>query len=78
ISKSKPNQAAAEKLAATDPDNSQMAKLREERKRLARELKAEKEQSETPANNADYKKSSVAAAIALAKAKKAQQEENAS
>ncbi|MCV5918012.1 hypothetical protein OFN60_31805, partial [Escherichia coli] len=56
----------------------EMAKLREERKRLARERKAEKEQSETPANNADDKKSAVAAAIARAKAKKAQQEENAS
>ncbi|HHC7249675.1 TPA: electron transport complex subunit RsxC [Vibrio parahaemolyticus] len=76
--KAKAKQAAAAKVGATEPDNSEMAKLREERKRLARERKAEKEQSETPANNADDKKSAVAAAIARAKAKKAQQEENAS
>ncbi len=78
IAKAKAKQAAAAKVGATEPDNSEMAKLREERKRLARERKAEKEQSETPANNADDKKSAVAAAIARAKAKKAQQEENAS
>ncbi|EJI6684667.1 electron transport complex subunit RsxC [Vibrio parahaemolyticus] len=78
IAKAKAKQAAAAKAGATEPDNSEMAKLREERKRLARERKAEKEQSETPANNADDKKSAVAAAIARAKAKKAQQEENAS
>ncbi|ELA9370031.1 electron transport complex subunit RsxC [Vibrio parahaemolyticus] len=74
IAKAKAKQAAAAKVGATEPDNSEMAKLREERKRLARERKAEKEQSETPANNADDKKSAVAAAIARAKAKKAQQE----
>ncbi|EMD9685852.1 electron transport complex subunit RsxC, partial [Vibrio parahaemolyticus] len=78
IAKAKAKQAAAAKAGATEPDNSEMSKLREERKRLARERKAEKEQSETPANNADDKKSAVAAAIARAKAKKAQQEENAS
>ncbi|HGF3732791.1 TPA: electron transport complex subunit RsxC [Vibrio parahaemolyticus] len=78
IAKAKAKQAAAAKAGATEPDNSEMAKLREERKRLARERKTEKEQSETPANNADDKKSAVAAAIARAKAKKAQQEENAS
>ncbi len=78
IAKAKAKQAAAAKVGATEPDNSEMAKLREERKRLARERKAEKEQSETPANNADDKKSAIAAAIARAKAKKAQQEENAS
>ncbi len=77
IAKAKAKQAAAAKAGATEPDNSEMAKLREERKRLARERKTEKEQSETPANNADDKKSAVAAAIARAKAKKAQQEENA-
>ncbi|WP_407546687.1 electron transport complex subunit RsxC [Vibrio parahaemolyticus] len=68
IAKAKAKQAAAAKVGATEPDNSEMAKLREERKRLARERKAEKEQSETPANNADDKKSAVAAAIARAKA----------
>ncbi|TOE10454.1 electron transport complex subunit RsxC [Vibrio parahaemolyticus] len=78
IAKAKAKQAAAAKAGATEPDNSEMAKLREERKRLARERKTEKEQSETAANNADDKKSAVAAAIARAKAKKAQQEENAS
>ncbi|MCF9444329.1 electron transport complex subunit RsxC [Vibrio parahaemolyticus] len=78
IAKAKAKQAAAAKAGATEPDNSEMAKLREERKRLARERKTEKEQSEPPANNADDKKSAVAAAIARAKAKKAQQEENAS
>ncbi|MCV5961656.1 electron transport complex subunit RsxC, partial [Escherichia coli] len=62
IAKAKAKQAAAAKVGATEPDNSEMAKLREERKRLARERKAEKEQSETPANNADDKKSAVAAA----------------
>ncbi|EPR2982796.1 electron transport complex subunit RsxC [Vibrio parahaemolyticus] len=68
IAKAKAKQAAAAKAGATEPDNSEMAKLREERKRLARERKTEKEQSETPANNADDKKSAVAAAIARAKA----------
>ncbi|MEW4342848.1 electron transport complex subunit RsxC [Vibrio diabolicus] len=75
IAKAKAKQAAAAKAGSSEPDNSEMAKLREERKRLARERKAQKEQGETPDNNADDKKSAVAAAIARAKAKKAQQEE---
>ncbi|MCR9550580.1 electron transport complex subunit RsxC [Vibrio sp. RM-44-3] len=76
IAKAKAKQTAAAKAGSSEPDNSEMAKLREERKRLARERKAQKEQGETPDNNADDKKSAVAAAIARAKAKKAQQEES--
>ncbi|CAE6950357.1 Part of a membrane complex involved in electron transport [Vibrio sp. B1REV9] len=76
IAKAKAKQAAAAQSGAAEPDNSEMAKLREERKRLARERKAEKEQSEAPVDNADDKKSAVAAAIARAKAKKAQQEDS--
>ncbi|UYI46196.1 electron transport complex subunit RsxC [Vibrio natriegens] len=74
IAKAKAKQAAAAEAGAAEPDNTEMAKLREERKRLARERKAEKEQSEGSADT-DNKKSAVAAAIARAKAKKAQQEE---
>ncbi|MFN1582548.1 electron transport complex subunit RsxC [Vibrio rotiferianus] len=78
IAKAKAKQAAAAQSGAAEPDNSEMAKLREERKRLARERKAQKEQKEqgdTSTDNADDKKSAVAAAIARAKAKKAQQED---
>ncbi|BBM65153.1 electron transport complex subunit C [Vibrio alfacsensis] len=75
IAKAKAKQAAAAQSGAAEPDNSEMAKLREERKRLARERKAEKEQGEAPVESADDKKSAVAAAIARAKAKKAQQED---
>ncbi|HHP0480538.1 TPA: electron transport complex subunit RsxC [Vibrio campbellii] len=75
IAKAKAKQAAAAQSGAAEPDNSEMAKLREERKRLARERKVAKEQDDTSADNADDKKSAVAAAIARAKAKKAQQED---
>ncbi|MGR2665532.1 electron transport complex subunit RsxC [Vibrio campbellii] len=75
IAKAKAKQAAAAQSGAAEPDNSEMAKLREERKRLARERKAEKEQGDASTDNADDKKSAVAAAIARAKAKKAQQED---
>ncbi|GAB7221683.1 electron transport complex subunit RsxC [Vibrio owensii] len=75
IAKAKAKQAAAAQSGATEPDNSEMAKLREERKRLARERKAQKEQGDAATDNADDKKSAVAAAIARAKAKKAQQED---
>jgi len=75
IAKAKAKQAAAAQSGAAEPDNSEMAKLREERKRLARERKAAKEQDDTSADNADDKKSAVTAAIARAKAKKAQQED---
>ncbi|WP_045379118.1 electron transport complex subunit RsxC [Vibrio campbellii] len=75
IAKAKAKQAAAAQSGAAEPDNSEMAKLREERKRLARERKVQKEQGDTSTDNADDKKSAVAAAIARAKAKKAQQED---
>ncbi|MEF1199562.1 electron transport complex subunit RsxC [Vibrio owensii] len=75
IAKAKAKQAAAAQSGAAEPDNSEMAKLREERKRLARERKAQKEQGDAASDNADDKKSAVAAAIARAKAKKAQQED---
>ncbi|WP_036759682.1 electron transport complex subunit RsxC [Photobacterium halotolerans] len=65
------------------PDNSEMAKLREERKRQAREQKAAKAAAEAKApvsepetakpSEADPKKAAVAAAIARAKARKAAQ-----
>ncbi|MGR5132272.1 electron transport complex subunit RsxC [Vibrio alfacsensis] len=76
IAKAKAKQAAAAQSGAAEPDNSEMAKLREERKRLARERKAQKEQGDSSADNAEDKKSAVAAAIARAKAKKAQQEDS--
>ncbi|WP_188014904.1 electron transport complex subunit RsxC [Vibrio harveyi] len=75
IAKAKAKQAAAAQSGAAEPDNSEMAKLREERKRIARERKAQKEQGDTSEDIADDKKSAVAAAIARAKAKKAQQED---
>ncbi|WP_104040427.1 electron transport complex subunit RsxC [Vibrio hyugaensis] len=75
IAKAKAKQAAAAQSGAAEPDNSEMAKLREERKRLARERKVQKEQGDAATDNADDKKSAVAAAIARAKAKKAQQED---
>ncbi|WP_347360327.1 electron transport complex subunit RsxC, partial [Vibrio vulnificus] len=74
IAKAKAKQAAAADSGSSEPDNSEMVKLREERKRLARERKAEKVQSKTPdSEEQGDKKSTVAAAIARAKAKKAQQ-----
>ncbi|EJL6733996.1 electron transport complex subunit RsxC [Vibrio alginolyticus] len=83
IAKAKAKQAAAAKAGSSEPDNSEMAKLREERKRLARERKAKKAQqedstesveSETSAQqDSDPKKAAVAAAIARAKARKAKQ-----
>ncbi|WDG09385.1 electron transport complex subunit RsxC [Vibrio campbellii] len=85
IAKAKAKQAAAAQSGAAEPDNSEMAKLREERKRLARERKAQKEQedstesveAEAPTEQAeDPKKAAVAAAIARAKARKAQQEDS--
>ncbi|WP_419237859.1 electron transport complex subunit RsxC [Photobacterium leiognathi subsp. mandapamensis] len=77
IAAAKAKQAASAQDATSEtlPDNSEMAKLREERKRQARERKAEKEagESTTSASSNDSKKDAVAAAIARAKAKKAQQ-----
>ncbi|WP_162063272.1 electron transport complex subunit RsxC [Vibrio taketomensis] len=69
IARAKAKQAAAMQQGQAEPDNSEMAKLREERKRQARERKAEKS-SEPESND---KKDAVAAAIARAKAKKEQQ-----
>ncbi|EPE5848614.1 electron transport complex subunit RsxC [Vibrio vulnificus] len=74
IAKAKAKQAAAADSGSSEPDNSEMVKLREERKRLARERKAEKEQSTIPdSQEQGDKKSAVAAAIARAKEKRAQQ-----
>ncbi|PTP89041.1 electron transport complex subunit RsxC [Vibrio splendidus] len=78
IAKAKAKQAAAQKADSTEPDNSEMSKLREERKRQARERKAQQAAADTPAESSgDAKKDAVAAAIARAKAKKAQQAESA-
>ena len=62
--------AKAKQNAAGEPDNSEMAKLRVERKAQARAYKADKPISDTS------KKDAVAAAIARAKAKKAEQTAN--
>ncbi|MEZ8291846.1 electron transport complex subunit RsxC [Vibrio sp. 10N.237.312.B06] len=79
IAKAKAKQAAAQKADGAEPDNSEMSKLREERKRQARERKAQQAAAETPAESSgDAKKDAVAAAIARAKAKKVQQAESAS
>ncbi|EEX65206.1 electron transport complex subunit RsxC [Vibrio metoecus] len=79
IARAKAKQAEAAQSGASEPDNSEMAKLREERKRQARERKAEKgEPTEAQAptsDDANDKKSAVAAAIARAKARKAQQQD---
>ncbi|MFA0183306.1 electron transport complex subunit RsxC [Vibrio splendidus] len=78
IAKAKAKQAAAQKANDAGPDNSEMSKLREERKRQARERKAQQAATDNPAeNSSDAKKDAVAAAIARAKAKKAQQAESA-
>ncbi|MFA0086235.1 electron transport complex subunit RsxC [Vibrio sp. 10N.261.51.F12] len=82
IARAKAKQAAAKTSEQSQPDNSEMAKLREERKRLARERKASKTDTldhvdtNTGANanqGNDDKKSAVADAIARAKARKAEQ-----
>ncbi|UPR48376.1 electron transport complex subunit RsxC [Vibrio cyclitrophicus] len=79
IAKAKAKQAAAQKADGAEPDNSEMSKLREERKRQARERKAQQAAADTPIESSgDGKKDAVAAAIARAKAKKAQQAESAS
>ncbi|WP_060982283.1 electron transport complex subunit RsxC [Vibrio splendidus] len=79
IAKAKAKQAAAQKANDAGPDNSEMSKLREERKRQARERKAQQAAADTPAESSgDAKKDAVAAAIARAKAKKAQQAESTS
>ncbi|EGR2838766.1 electron transport complex subunit RsxC [Vibrio cholerae] len=80
IARAKAKQAEAAQSGASEPDNSEMAKLREERKRQARERKAQKgEVTEASTSDAaDDKKSAVAAAIARAKARKAEQQETES
>ncbi|UHJ61052.1 electron transport complex subunit RsxC [Vibrio furnissii] len=75
IAKAKAKQAEAAKAGATEPDNSDMAKLREERKRQARERKAEKADTGDVTSSGDEKKAAVSAAIARAKARKAAQPE---
>ncbi|NIY82252.1 electron transport complex subunit RsxC [Vibrio hepatarius] len=74
IAKAKAKQAAAMQSGQEEPDNSEMAKLREERKRQARERKAEKAQASESESTSDDKKDAVAAAVARAKARKAQQQ----
>ncbi|NLS13923.1 electron transport complex subunit RsxC [Vibrio sp. SM6] len=85
IANAKAKQAAALKAGAAEPDNSEMMKLREERKRQARERKAREQAADTAIENgADAsspesvnvdKQATVAAAIARAKARKAQSAE---
>ncbi|PWI34270.1 electron transport complex subunit RsxC [Vibrio albus] len=82
IARAKAKQAEAAKANSDIPDNSEMAKLREERKRQAQQRKAEKEAAKTSSDSSasvaegkEDKKAAVAAAIARAKAKKAQQAE---
>ncbi|MCW8328366.1 electron transport complex subunit RsxC [Photobacterium sp. SDRW27] len=81
IARAKAKQAAAQSEASTDavPDNSEMAKLREERKRQARERKAAKlaensAETSEQTSSGDAKKDAVAAAIARAKARRAAQQ----
>ncbi|EGQ9833903.1 electron transport complex subunit RsxC [Vibrio cholerae] len=80
IARAKAKQAEAAQSGASEPDNSEMAKLREERKRQARERKAQKGEvtEASTSDDADDKKSAVAAAIARAKARKAEQQETES
>ncbi|PMG22021.1 electron transport complex subunit RsxC [Vibrio lentus] len=79
IARAKAKQAAAQKESNSEPDNSEMSKLREERKRQARERKAQQAATDNPTESSGGgKKDAVSAAIARAKAKKAQQTESAS
>ncbi|GHX90353.1 RnfC-related protein [Vibrio cholerae] len=80
IARAKAKQAEAAQSGASEPDNSEMAKLREERKRQARERKAQKGEvtEASTSDGEDDKKSAVAAAIARAKARKAEQQETES
>ncbi len=72
IAKAKAKQAEAATRGASEPDNSEMIKLREERKEQARQRKLEKEQQTESGSD---KKAAVAEAIARAKARKAEQAE---
>ncbi|MFC5078152.1 Electron transport complex protein RnfC [Vibrio thalassae] len=80
IARAKAKQAEAAQQGQAEPDNSEMAKLREERKRLARERKANRLTGNTTpiepnvSVEQDPKKAAIAAALARAKAKKAAQQ----
>ncbi|PSU51044.1 electron transport complex subunit RsxC [Photobacterium frigidiphilum] len=81
IARAKAKQAAQADKSAAVPDNTEMAKLREERKRLARERKAAESESSSNTESAptveaevDPKKAAIAAAVARAKARKAAQQ----
>ncbi|SHG02281.1 electron transport complex subunit RsxC [Vibrio gazogenes] len=83
IARAKAKQEAALQSGADEPDNREMMKLREERKRQARARKAEKDAELTPEtsvtaaqdkDSGGAQKAAVAAAIARAKARKAQQQ----
>ncbi|MCG3728002.1 electron transport complex subunit RsxC [Vibrio cincinnatiensis] len=78
IARAKAKQAKALQTGAQEPDNAEMVKLREERKQLARQRKAEQQSAKTQVDQTtetevDPKKAAVAAAIARAKARKAEQ-----
>jgi electron transport complex protein RnfC len=83
IARAKAKQAEAKRSGQTEPDNSEMIKLREERKAQAKQRKQEQSENVSPTLNhaadsgesdtADPKKAAVAAAIARAKARKAEQ-----
>ncbi|RYU71226.1 electron transport complex subunit RsxC [Aliivibrio finisterrensis] len=78
IARAKAKQAEAAKANSDEPDNSEMMKLREERKQQARERKAKlatENQESQDAPETSGKKDAVAAAIARAKARKAAQTE---
>ncbi|MGR5413914.1 electron transport complex subunit RsxC [Vibrio astriarenae] len=75
IARAKAKQAAA--AGQNEPDNSEMMKLREERKRQAREAREAKAEATQGDSEGLSKQDAVAAAIARAKAKKAQQAEGA-
>ncbi len=85
IARAKAKQAEAMKSGLSEPDNDEMIKVREERKRQARERKAEKLREEASSkasgkavsdNQEDSKKAAVTAAIARAKARKAKQSQD--
>ncbi|HIF9117466.1 TPA: electron transport complex subunit RsxC [Photobacterium damselae] len=76
IARAKAKQTASAQAGNETPDNSEMAKLREERKRQAREHKAaQAESKQTDTSTVDEKQSAVAAAVARAKARKAAQQQ---
>ncbi|WP_420890436.1 electron transport complex subunit RsxC [Grimontia hollisae] len=77
IARAKAKQAEAAAKGQAEPDNSEMTKLREERKRQARERKAQKAAESQAESASDDKKDAVAAAIARAKARKAAQQADA-